>query len=202
MDPEFDSFTKSGFARLLKIFENTDDVVKITRAFSLASKAHKGQRWNKSEPYVNHPLRIALILAEELHIHDVALACAAMLYDTPKDLSEDLAEFGELPSEMGKLSLHEHKARDSSSGGGGESDDDDTHSYQQHYYEQLSKASREARYLALAERLDTARTLKNQGLLEKAARFKDETQKYVMPMAEKTDDKLAFKLSVALYELK
>jgi (p)ppGpp synthase/HD superfamily hydrolase len=120
-----------------------------------------------------------------------------MLYDTPEDLSEDLAEFGELPSEMVKLSLQEHKAR--GSGGGGESEN--THS-DEYYYEQLSKASREARYVALAERLDTARTLKNQGLLEKAARFKDETQKYVMPMAEKTDDKLAFKLSVALYELK
>jgi hypothetical protein len=33
-------------------------------------------------------------------------------------------------------------------------------------------------------------------------RYKEETQKYIIPIAEKTDDNIVFKLSVALYELK
>src|ERR671929_2453318 len=74
-------FSKAGFAHLLKLFENTDDIVKLTRAFGLATKAHKGQLINKAEPYINHPLRVALILAEELQIHDVELVCAALLHD-------------------------------------------------------------------------------------------------------------------------
>jgi hypothetical protein len=37
---------------------------------------------------------------------------------------------------------------------------------------------------------------------DKVLRYKLETQKYVVPIAEKTDEKLAFKLSIALYELK
>src|SRR5581483_7520068 len=74
-------FSKAGFARLLKFFENTDDIVKLTRAFGLATKAHKEQLVNKSEPYINHPLRVALIQAEELQIHDIELACAALLHD-------------------------------------------------------------------------------------------------------------------------
>jgi len=37
-------FAKSGFAKLLKPFENSiDDVIKITRAFGIATKAHTGQ---------------------------------------------------------------------------------------------------------------------------------------------------------------
>ena len=189
MEQEFDGFTKAGFARLLKIFENTDDVVRITRAFSLASKSHRGQRWNKTEPFVNHPLRVALVLAEELHIHNVDIICAAMLYDVTE--AAEVGEFGDRAGEIAQLSREEQKARD----------DGDSRSYAS-FIEHLSKASKEARYVKLAERLDTARALKNQGLLEKASRFKEETQKHVMPIAEKTDDKLAFKLSVALYELR
>jgi Guanosine polyphosphate pyrophosphohydrolases/synthetases len=80
----FNDFTKSGFAKLLKPCENSiDDIIKITRAFGIATKAHTGQfrNGNKVEPYINHPLRVALILIEELNIHDVDLICAALLHD-------------------------------------------------------------------------------------------------------------------------
>src|SRR5918996_3445855 len=78
-------FTKSGFTRLLRPFENsTGDIMKITRAFSIAIKAHSGQvkKGNKIEPYINHPLRVALILTEEIHEYDIDLVCAAILHDT------------------------------------------------------------------------------------------------------------------------
>jgi hypothetical protein len=44
--------------------------------------------------------------------------------------------------------------------------------------------------------------MKGQTFKDKVTRYKEETQKYVVPIAIATDDKLAFKLSVALYELK
>jgi hypothetical protein len=44
--------------------------------------------------------------------------------------------------------------------------------------------------------------MKGQSFKDKVTRYKEETQKYVVPIATATDDKLAFKLSVALYELK
>ena len=78
-------FTKSAFNKLLKPFENSmDDIIKITRAFSLAAKVHIGQftKGNKIEPYINHPLRVALILTEEMKTHDVDLGCVALLHDT------------------------------------------------------------------------------------------------------------------------
>jgi (p)ppGpp synthase/HD superfamily hydrolase len=50
--------------------------------------------------------------------------------------------------------------------------------------------------------LDNARFLKNDRKKEKALRYKEETQKYILPLAEKTDDTMALKLSIALYEIK
>ena len=72
-------FTKSAFSKLLRPFENSmDDIIKITRAFSLSAKVHIGQfsKGNKVEPYINHPLRVALILTEEMKNYDIDLICA------------------------------------------------------------------------------------------------------------------------------
>ena len=177
---------KAGFTRLLRSFDdNPDDVVQITRAFGLATKAHKGQHSvNKYEHYVGHSLRVALILAEELNIHDTDLVCAALLHDArlPDD---DLKEFGDRV--YSTLSTIDSWAREKAS---------------DEYFARMMKASKDTRYIKLAERLDDIRSMKGESFKEKVTRYKEETQKYVVPIAIATDDKLAFKLSVALYELK
>ena len=83
MNWNLNEFTKNAFAKLVKEFEeNTDDVVKITKAFSTAADLHSGQsRDGSKEPYINHPLKVALILSDELKIRDVDLICAALLHD-------------------------------------------------------------------------------------------------------------------------
>lgn len=176
-------FPKAGFARLLKFFEaNIDDVVKLTRAFGLATKVHMGQLFNKSEQHINHPLRVALIFAEELQIRDTDLACAALLHDASDKIpDEDLKEYGERVSAI---------VRGCAAAG------------PEDQFVAVSKATKDVKYVKLAERLDSARSMKNQMLRDKMIRFKDETQKYIVPIATATDDRLAFKLSVALYELK
>jgi (p)ppGpp synthase/HD superfamily hydrolase len=178
---------KAGFTRLLRSFDdNPDDVVQITRAFGLATKIHKGQHSvNKYEHYVGHSLRVALILAEELKIRDTDLVCAALLHDAPQIPEDDLKEFGERVSST--LSAIDSWAKEKAS---------------EEYFASMMKASKDTRYIKLAERLDDIRSMKGQSFKDKVTRYKDETQKYVVPIATATDDKLAFKLSVALYELK
>jgi (p)ppGpp synthase/HD superfamily hydrolase len=177
---------KTGFTRLLRSFDdNPDDVVQITRAFGLATKSHKGQHSvNKYEHYIGHSLRVALILAEELEIHDIDLVCAALLHDArlPDD---DLKEFGQRV--YSTLSAIDSWPKEKPS---------------EEYFASMAKASKDARYIKLAERLDDIRSMKGQSFKDKVTRYKEETQKYVVPIAIATDDKLAFKLSVALYELK
>jgi (p)ppGpp synthase/HD superfamily hydrolase len=177
---------KSGFTRLLKSFDdNPDDVVKITRAFGIATKAYKGQHSiNKYEHYLGHSLRVALILAEELKTHDIDLVCAALLHDAQIP-NNDLKEFGERVYYM--LSTIDSWDKEKAS---------------EEYFAKMTKAPKDSRYIKLAERLDDIRSMKGQTFKDKVTRYKEETQKYVVPIAIATDDKLAFKLSVALYELK
>jgi GTP pyrophosphokinase len=70
------------------------------------------------------------------------------------------------------------------------------------YFENITKATAAIRYLKLADHLDNIRSLKNSAHKDKILRYKEEAQRYVIPLAQKTDEKIVFKLSVALYELK
>lgn len=183
-----DDFSKTAFARLLKSFENIEDVVKLTRAFGLAAKAYKQQLVNKNEPYINHALRVALILAEELQMHDVDLLCAALLHAASENVIVDLKnESGQRVYSI-VHAFSEPKTN--------------TEQTIKEYFSTLARAPIDVRYIKLAERLDDVRSMRGQAFKDKVLRYKEETQKYFIPIASATDDRLAFKLSVALYELK
>jgi (p)ppGpp synthase/HD superfamily hydrolase len=196
----FNDFTKSGFVKLLKPYENSiDDIIKITRAFGIATKAHTGQfrNGNKIEPYINHPLRVALILIEELNIYDVDLICAALLHDILEKNGNSCISGEQLRKEFGDniysivYALTKPKIRN-----------EDKLKMLKEYFQNIANGSESIRYIKLADRLDNIRGMKNLIHKDKMLRYKLETQKYIVPIAEKTNEKLAFKLSIALYELK
>ncbi len=191
VEQSFNDFTRSGFSRLLKLFEvDTESVVKLTKAFALANKLHKNQLLNKEEPYINHPLRVALILAEELHMRDVELLEAAILHD-----AADGDQYEQIKEECGERTSTIVRAAAEPKSKGEEKILED-------YYAKIAKESKEVRYIVLAERLDTARSMKNLAYKDRALRFKDEAEKHVMPIARSTDERLVFKLSIAVYEIR
>ena len=53
----------------------------IRSAFEFADKAHEGQLRKDNSPFVTHPLAVAQIVAEELHLDSESIA-AALLHDT------------------------------------------------------------------------------------------------------------------------
>jgi guanosine-3',5'-bis(diphosphate) 3'-pyrophosphohydrolase len=69
----------------------------IEKAYVVADKAHAGQKRASGEPYVQHSLNVALILAE-LHLPPAVIA-AGLLHDTVEDTGLTLADirgtFGE-----------------------------------------------------------------------------------------------------------
>lgn len=200
MNWSLNEFTKIAFSRLVKQFEdNTDDVVKITRAFSTAGELLSGQSRNGTkEPYINHALKVALILSDELKIHDVDTICAALLHDVVERGSDsDRAKIDYLKENFGEdVSLIVQTLTEPQSAKENRDQSLET------YFENISKSSKTSRLIKLADRLDNVRFFKNLITKEKAMRYKVETQKYVVPIAEQTDETLAFKLSVALYEIK
>jgi GTP pyrophosphokinase len=80
----------------------SEKIAIVEDAYNFASKAHEGQVRKSGEPYLEHPLHTALILAE-LQLDASSLA-AALLHDVPENcgipISEIEAKFG---AEVAKL---------------------------------------------------------------------------------------------------
>ena len=70
-----------------------EDEELLARAFSFADMAHKGQCRKSGEPFIVHPVEVALILAD-LRM-DVETLCAALIHDTVEDSDVTLAEVEE-----------------------------------------------------------------------------------------------------------
>jgi GTP pyrophosphokinase len=66
------------------------DLTGLDEAFDFAGLAHEGQSRKSGEPFVNHPIEVALILAE-LHM-DTATLKAALLHDVVEDSDVSLDE--------------------------------------------------------------------------------------------------------------
>jgi guanosine-3',5'-bis(diphosphate) 3'-pyrophosphohydrolase len=76
----------------------SDSVSKLLLAASYAAQQHRDQRRKNdvAAPYINHPLSVASLLANEGGVVDVDLLIAALLHDTVEDTSTSNAELTEL----------------------------------------------------------------------------------------------------------
>ena len=68
--------------------EKAYDLEKITAAYELANKAHKGVKRSSGEPYITHPIAVACILLE--FCMDTDTICAALMHDVVEDTDVDL----------------------------------------------------------------------------------------------------------------
>ena len=64
------------------------DVDLVRRAYIFSARAHQGQTRMSGEPYMIHPLEVAMILAD-LRL-DAATVAAAILHDTIEDTTSTL----------------------------------------------------------------------------------------------------------------
>lgn len=73
----------------------------LIRALAFAAHKHRDQRRKDAQasPYINHPIALADVLANEAGVDDVNVLCAAILHDTVEDTEttpEELAQhFGQ-----------------------------------------------------------------------------------------------------------
>ena len=74
-----------------------DSIPKILIAASFAADKHKQQRRKGSDadPYINHPLEVARILAEVGEVDDNDMIIAGLLHDTVEDTETTFAEIEE-----------------------------------------------------------------------------------------------------------
>lgn len=66
----------------------------LIKALHFAAEQHRNQRRRDADqtPYINHPIALVNVLANEAGIDDVVVLCAAMLHDTIEDTNTTEAE--------------------------------------------------------------------------------------------------------------
>ena len=99
------STPEEGLAKLTEIIGKSyteEEIANVKKAYELAAKVHKGQKRLSGEPYIMHPLSVALILAR-LGMDDASII-AAILHDTVEDTEltndEIKKEFGDTVAEL------------------------------------------------------------------------------------------------------
>ena len=78
-----------------------NDIQRLTEAFNFAAQSHKNQRRKnpEKEPYINHPVIVAAILAEHTGGKDTNLIIAGTLHDTVEDVG---VTFEQIEEKFGK----------------------------------------------------------------------------------------------------
>src|SRR5208283_1094526 len=83
--------------RKVRGYRSPEDVAFIMKAYEFSQEHHKGQQRESGEPYLAHPLEVAILLAE-MRLDATALV-AGLLHDAVEDttvtIDEIKAEFGD-----------------------------------------------------------------------------------------------------------
>ena len=93
-----DAIIEDQYAHLVKTVRNYNpaaDFIHIESAYHFAKRCHEGQRRKSGEPYIIHPLAVAQIVAEELHLDSEAIE-AALLHDCLEATAATYADIARL----------------------------------------------------------------------------------------------------------
>lgn len=153
----------------------------VVRAAAIAADAHSGQLRDEGAPYVEHPLRVARILAEEAAVEDPNLLAAAVLHDVLEDAPDPDAVRARIREEIGQpvLTLVELLTKPPSGRNSREERD-------RAYLERLRAGPPEAVTIKLADRLDNVRSLRLNPDRQKRARYVAETEAHYLPLVNET----------------
>ncbi|MDR2407287.1 MAG: HD domain-containing protein, partial [Bacteroidales bacterium] len=70
---------------------NRGQKVMVRKAFNLALNAHKTMRRRSGEPYIIHPLEVAIIVLEQMNLGATSVVCS-LLHDTVEDTDYTLRD--------------------------------------------------------------------------------------------------------------
>lgn len=162
----------------IESFNANVDIALLRRAYEFSDKAHAGQLRESGDPYIEHCLNVAFILAE-LHLDSTTIA-AALLHDIVEDtgvkLEEVKREFEEeiaaLVDGVTKLSLVQYKSEEEQQ--------------VEYFRKMLLSMARDIRVILikLADRLNNMRTLQHLPE-EKRWRIASETREVYAPLAHR-----------------
>ena len=90
LPPEIMADNYDKLERLCRKYMNDSDFSKVEAAYCFAAEKHRVQKRRSGEMYINHPVEVAIILADLKMDCDVV--CAALLHDTVEDTETSLGD--------------------------------------------------------------------------------------------------------------
>ncbi len=173
----------------------------LWKALALAEEIHEKQvrRPGKSltaQPYIIHPMRVALVLLEELEYRDTEVIAAALLHDVLEN-SDGKVKTADLEQQFtGNIALMvstlSKPPRDAALSRGQQLTT---------YYDRISQAPIPTRLIKLSDRLDNVRESIDSIDTEFQDDYLKQTMKIYLPMAEATDQYLFEELVSCCQEL-
>ena len=153
------------------------EIDRVHRAYALAEEAHRPQRRKSGEPYILHPIAVAMIVANEIGLGANPI-CAALLHDVVEDTDHTLRELRDaFGDDVATLvdTVTKRKA-----------DKYETSLQVDNYKQMLQSIHYDIRalLLKLADRLHNMRTLKSM-LPHKQLKIASETDYFYAPLAHR-----------------
>src|ERR1044071_5028945 len=153
------------------------ELTMVRRAYETAEAAHTGQMRDEGTPYIVHPIRVAVSLADELQVYSPQLICGALMHDVIEDSpitrEQIAANFGE---EIAEVVWMLTKFEDVSLPA-------DLRAIEE-------AADTGAPLVKLCDRLDNLRFLAHSPRAEKKRRYIRTTEAFYLPLAARTNDYL------------
>jgi len=154
-----------------------EQMERVKQAVIQAQVSHRQQKRDAGEPYIIHPLRVALNLVVELGVHDTDMICAALLHDT---LEDDPRQTADSLSQMFGPRVAQIVATLTKPPAGSR-----THEQvNSEYFPRIQSADDQVRLIKLLDRLDNVRDLLQCAGQEKRTRMAQETQSFYLPLIE------------------
>lgn len=165
----FDCVDKRGFT--------SEEIDRVHRAYDLAEEAHRPQRRKSGEPYILHPIAVAMIVANEIGLGANPI-CAALLHDVVEDTDHTMKEIREMFGEDVAMLVNVVTKR--------KADKYETSLQVDNYKQMLQSIHYDIRalLLKLADRLHNMRTLDSM-LPHKRLKIASETDYFYAPLANR-----------------
>lgn len=186
----FNKERRDNFRENIRDLYSDEDETLVMLAYRHAVLGHAKQERDGGGEFVDHPIRVALILLNELHISDRDLIIAALLHDVIEDAEKNETwiftwkslrlVFGDEVAELVDA-LTKRKPQ-------GET--------RAQYFTRVRQASRQARIIKLADRLDNVRELSSCDI-EKQHWYLKETREVMLPLARRTHPYLTQEIEIA-----
>lgn len=159
----------------------------VRKALDVARIAHAGQTRDEGSPYLEHPVRTALILLDEIKSTDPTEIAAALTHDVLEDSQIAAGELGKRTSPRVAEIVAALTKDPIASGLTGDARTAAKTARDNRYFQLIGKADATIRRVKCADRLDNLRSLPKSPEKGKAERYKTETRSHLLPIAQQTD---------------